>query len=688
MRSATRGTLPPAFPTFRTRAVSLKRAASFLLRHFAICVTLVYAAGAGLWVLLSDRWLALFSSDANQLSRLHTYKGLAFVALTALLLFLVLEFLSSRLSGKHPHYPAGIAVRRLGLRTQLVTLVFAVAIPLLAVLGYALYRQADSDAKRASNLALSLAQIAAADASDFVLNTQHLLAQLARRDYIRSGDLARCAPALQDVSLMSPHATFANLLVTDEQGQIVCSTLRETGVGLRSVAQAEWFYLVRGATRLAMGKPLHGPLTGRWVLPVAYPLRDADGAFRGALHAAIDLKRMQPIANNVKLPQGTIMRITGSDGTVIAQWPDSDDWVGKNTRGVEITEIMLARKHGIARTVGLDGIERIYGYTPVSGTDWFAVSGVPTAVVFADVRIQALESALLGSAILVLVALLAYALSRNIERPITAIARVAVEVAAGNTETRAPIAGSLQTASVAREFNRMLDVRAELEKERQRYIDQLRGLAARLVEVEEEQHRDLARELHDRVGQNLSALMMSLDIVKGRLPADGVAELRERIDDCRVMLEDTMTHVREVLADLRPPLLDDFGLLSALRDYAQRYTKRHGIPVLVSGNDLQRRLGHAEETALFRVAQEALSNTAKHAQASEIRINLSDAGFMEIEDNGIGFAIGNPQARPTWGLIGMRERMQSIGGTLQVDSRPGGGTRVVARIRREQEQCA
>ena len=204
----------------------------------------------------------------------------------------------------------------------------------------------------------------------------------------------------------------------------------------------------------------------------------------------------------------------------------------------------------------------------------------------------------------------------------------------------------------------------------------LRALSRRLVQAEENERRRIARELHDQVGQNLSALNINLDIVLGSLKE---AALRRRLEDSLKLVDGTLQSIEAVMAELRPPLLDEYGLGAALAWYAEEYAQRTGIQVSVDkAGDPGSALRPETAVALFRIAQEALNNVAKHAGAKLARIGLSLEGeemTLCIEDDGRGFDPAQaPRAR--WGMTTMRERAEAAGGTLSVETSPGLGTTV------------
>ncbi len=217
---------------------------------------------------------------------------------------------------------------------------------------------------------------------------------------------------------------------------------------------------------------------------------------------------------------------------------------------------------------------------------------------------------------------------------------------------------------------------------------ELRALAARLAEAEETERQHLARELHDEVGQGLTALGLNLTLLKTQMSQKAAGPLLTRLADAVALVEKIGETIRNVMAELRPPVLDDYGLLSALRWYGGEFSQRTGIGVEVQGEEATPRLARPVELALFRIAQEALTNIAKHAAASEVALSEmieSDTVRLVIADNGVGFdqaRMGQPEGRYRWGLMNMSERAAAAGGSCHVESQPGQGTRVVVEVGR------
>jgi two-component system sensor histidine kinase UhpB len=214
---------------------------------------------------------------------------------------------------------------------------------------------------------------------------------------------------------------------------------------------------------------------------------------------------------------------------------------------------------------------------------------------------------------------------------------------------------------------------------------QIRDLLRRLVSVQEAERRRFSANLHDLVGQSLSVLSIGLETIRGMLPGAPSRKADAAFKDMGQVLKETMGAVREVMSDLRPPLLDDYGLYAALEWHAQQLEGRTGLRVTVEGAKLDPRPDAEVEMALFRIAQEALTNVAKHAGGSRARVVLSGAAQrvrLVVEDDGRGIeatTAANDAGTTGWGMAVMRERAVAVGGKMRVES-PGRGTRIVVEV--------
>lgn len=231
-------------------------------------------------------------------------------------------------------------------------------------------------------------------------------------------------------------------------------------------------------------------------------------------------------------------------------------------------------------------------------------------------------------------------------------------------------------------IRRTLHLETELQKryeEGKRARIELQDLSARLVAAQEEERRAISRELHDEVGQSLSALLMEAGNAAARVP-EGATDLRRHVDSIKKLGEASVNVIRNMTLLLRPSMLDDFGLVPALEWQAREVSKRTGLRVQVKAEEGPEELPDQLRTCIYRVVQEALHNCARHSQARSVKVIVKQEAHkivLSVEDDGHGFDAGRVRGL---GLVGMEERVTHLGGAFEVRSRPGAGTRVAVEL--------
>ena len=228
--------------------------------------------------------------------------------------------------------------------------------------------------------------------------------------------------------------------------------------------------------------------------------------------------------------------------------------------------------------------------------------------------------------------------------------------------------------------------RRRTERELKTSQERLRALARRLAEIDDKARKNLSRELHDEVGQNLTVLGLNLNILRSLVPKDDSGLAESRIGDSLALVKQTTQRFRNLMGSLRSPVLDDYGLVAALQFYAKQYANRTGIAVQVRGPKQRPLLDARCENALFRIVQESLINVLKHAQATEVIITVSSTArrlHLSVEDNGVGFdqlKLKDTESQPSWGLATMSERALVVNGSFRIKSSPGLGTHVLVEV--------
>lgn len=279
--------------------------------------------------------------------------------------------------------------------------------------------------------------------------------------------------------------------------------------------------------------------------------------------------------------------------------------------------------------------------------------------------------------ILFLGLVIAYGLASILTVPVARLADAARAVGRGEFRWKAPVWAKDEIGSLGSAFNEMSE---DLKHKEEMRVQ----LLAKVINAQEDERKRIARELHDDTGQSLTSFMVGLKFIEG---ATNVTQAREKATELRALAARTLDEVHHLATELRPSLLDDLGLASAIQRYAQEYSTSMSINVDTHVTGIsEQRLPSEIEVTVYRIVQEALTNVAKHAEAKNVSVVLRrrDSSLVAvIEDDGKGFNVNETMASPSGkklGLFGMYERAALIGGRLSIESNPGAGTTVFLEV--------
>jgi len=271
----------------------------------------------------------------------------------------------------------------------------------------------------------------------------------------------------------------------------------------------------------------------------------------------------------------------------------------------------------------------------------------------------------------------------RLQQLIAALSRRTVALAASNVKLRREVIQRKATEEALRQsdlhYSRML-------KHSDRQQKQLRHLSRQILSAQEEERKEISRELHDVIAQTLTSINLRLGLLKKQSTLN-TKGLDRNIALTQKLVEKAVNIVHQFARELRPAVLDDLGLVPALHSFMKSFTERTGILTRLSSFSGVENLDTTRRTVLFRVAQEALTNVARHAHASKVEASLRKLSngslCMRIHDNGKAFEVSrvpSPRGRKHLGLLGMRERVEMVGGHFDIASAPGKGTTVIAQI--------
>jgi PAS domain S-box-containing protein len=355
----------------------------------------------------------------------------------------------------------------LPIRTRLALLVLATALPLIALIAYNGYTQAEQDADRAADEALRAAQAAATETENMLQSARQLLSHLAQRPGVRTLDTRSCDPIFASFRGLFP--IYTNLVTVSRDGVPVCSAIPPPrGTPDRLNPSLPLLEAMRTGN-FAVGQVSAGVFTGRWVLLVAHPLPAAEGGESpGVVALAIDLASLRLARGAGELPPKAVARVVDAHGVVIASSVEPESWIGQSLAHIPWFKQLVPGKASTGQSPDHGGMPRIFGVAPVRGTAWHASVGIPVEVIYGPVRDRTLVSIGLSLMAALLAGVLAYAIARRTVAPVEAMA------AAARQASVSPTLGALHTLelggaprevqALADDFCSMLDARAAAEQ--------------------------------------------------------------------------------------------------------------------------------------------------------------------------------------------------------------------------------
>ncbi len=569
---------------------------------------------------------------------------------------------------------------KLPIRRQLYALVLAVGLPLVGLVMKDIEDDGEHDVRIAGTAALGLAENTAAYARESLRIDRELLGRIAEQPLVRALDSSRCDPVFS--VFLQMHPEFANLVTLNQTGEVICSAAPLPQGRIFPVADTDWFRRGLREDRFVVGQPSLGRMAEKWSAMHVQPIHDELGKVTGVIAAPKELANFLPRLDHRTLQAGTVYRVLDHEGALIASFPPAEEWMGKKLRGKGFADLAQMGKEGIAQTRGEDDVERIYGFSRIPGVDWHVAVGIPFDAILAENQQAMTLNALIALAIVLALIPVAWVLSLRITEPIHRISKAAGEIAAGRLDARAPEEGATEIAEMGRQFNKMCDIRKQVTTALKETSDRCQQLSHRLLEIQETERHNLAHKLHDEIGQALTAIKIHLQAMQR---PSSTRTSSAHFDECIRTVEQALQQVREISLNLRPPLLDEVGLSAALRSQLDRQANAAGLTAQFASDSFPERPHPDLETICFRVAQEAVTNVVRHAEATQISVELlrrDEELHLLINDDGKGF---DPQAArkralsgESMGLLSMEERVSLAGGWLKLDSSPQQGTRIHA----------
>jgi signal transduction histidine kinase len=589
-----------------------------------------------------------------------------------------------------------------GLRFRLALLVALVCIPLVGLTLNTAWESRRHQISSWQQRSQKLMQLATREEEKLVGQTRQLLMAVAESAPVQRGNPRACRGYLAEISASYP--LYSNLGVIKTNGEVLASTTPMAGFipqpqnsFFARALQTRAFAISEFPFRLAQPPSAHVGLSGApGTVEFGCPVFDNEGRIQAVVFATLNLATLNHLGSEVpmQLPKGAIWSQVDSKGFILARYPEPERWSGQPLPEPALLERVLQDSHGIVQARDSKGVRQVYAFTTMRsqlvGGPVVTILGTPRDTLFAEAdRALVRNLSWLGVAV-ALAFLIGWGGSNFlIVRPIRALVRSSARLARGDLTARSTMPrtrGELGELSLT--FKQMADALTERDLEQKRASIQVQNLSHRLVQVQETERRHIARELHDEIGQSLTVAEMNLQAAL-RANTSGnwntADDISRRLKNSIQAVEQVLEQVKNLSLNLRPSMLDDLGLEPTLRWYTERHAAVAGLRAHLRIEPLEDRLDPVIETECFRVAQEALTNVVRHAQASSVTVETRHQNgqlLLSVRDDGIGFDVAAQRERAvlggSLGLLSMEERTALAGGGLNFFSNPNGGTEVRA----------
>lgn len=632
-----------------------------------------------------------------------------------------------------PGHRAGGAVSQ-SLLWRVMTLVVVGMAGVLAAFGVASVLAVNESRDHTLDERRALAR-AAAHHVDYVVRQS--LASLDELALAEGFDLADGDPLPEQQALRRTYlgSIFSRgLYLTDAQGHLLLTESAGPARAGDDLGTIPTVTAALTADRPNVSELVPGIGDGTPVILMAAPVRDTDGLVQGAVIGEIALTgpSLSEIITSGALGKTGYAQIVDRHGTVLASTLP-DELLQENPHENMIADLARSKEDSAGSchschesadaTTPAPREKEVMAFAPLEAAPWGVLIRQPESEALAPARRLEQRALWLGVPAFIIALLFAWATVRSVVGPVRVLTAAAQRLAAGDLSQPVPEMGNDEIGRLGRAFEGMrvrlkeaLEAVEEWARELERRVhertreleasrDHLRSAAEenaalyrevqakdaargellkKVITAQEEERRRIARELHDETSQNLSVLAMGLETA-GTAAGDE-AHARDNLGGLRDLAVRTLDGVHRLVYDLRPSVLDDLGLLAGLRWYAESRLEPLGIRVSLMISGEERRLPGDLETAIFRIGQEAISNIARHANASNAFLIVhfhGDRVTLEVEDDGEGFDASDAVAGSEdhgWGLLGIRERAGLFGGSLEITSTRGTGTHVEVSI--------
>jgi signal transduction histidine kinase len=584
------------------------------------------------------------------------------------------------------------------IRVRLILLILFATLPAFGLVLYTAIEEQRLAATAAQKEALRLARLVAEDHRELIEETRGLLIAMAQYSAVRNHDSAQCNEFFTAL-LQHYRGDYTNLAAIGRDGNMICSAIPVTQPF--SAAHELWFRQAMQSRDFSLSDYRIGRVSGKAQVSLTYSVLGPDDQVHTIVLAGLSLDRVKPLIAKVQLPMGSVAALIDHNGIVLARYPESGESVGHAFSNAPIFGTnLINQSDGQAQSAAVDGVSRFYAFTHLGvaprNKDVSVIVGIPEEIVLAQANRTLKRNLILLGLVGILAMMVAWLVGNLfIIHPVSSLVAATEHLAAGNLSVRTgPPYQDGELGELKQAFDKMAETLQTRQADAKRAEEELRGsreqlrqLAAHLQSVREEERTRISREIHDGLGQALTGLKMDLSwLIRKRdenhnsLSQDS---LREKTKSLLDVVDSIIQTVRTISTELRPGVLDYLGLAAAIEWQVHEFQKRTATECELSLPTEEIPIDATCSTAMFRIFQETLTNIARHAQATKVKINLEEkdnSAILEVADNGRGIRQSNLSDPKSLGLLGIRERALLLGGEVSIRRNDGEGTTVSVRI--------
>lgn len=578
------------------------------------------------------------------------------------------------------------------LRGQLLFLVCLASLPALLFMFFAAENERTAAFERIQRESIQLAVMTSREHTHQIRGARALLSWLGEK-VTREG---LQSPVFKDSdflrALLAGHPQLANIGVLTADGQVISSAYPLSNY--RSWKDNPAYLAALGSKTVEAGSYITSPIFKRPTLNHAYAVRNSENQAIAVLFDGLNLDWFAEMTRYARLSKGVSLFIADGEGNVLVssqtQSTNSDETFSGQAHFPEMSVLVKSERGAVLGLDSTDARHYVVAAPLEEAPGLYMVAAVPYDQVVGQANTIFYRTLLsLGLLVLFTAIMVFVTMELGMLRGIRSLTSAAKRLGAGDFSARAKIPrGRNEFASLANTFNAMADTLVERHNEAIEVQQRLRALANRIQEAREEEAARISRELHDEMAQSLTAMKIDLSQLQACCPANRFDEpcalaLKQTVTDMTGCIGAMVDLVRRISSELRPGVLDKLGLTEALQWLASEITARTDLAIQVEADDSYTFVDKKVSLTLFRIAQEALTNVIRHAEAQivEIRlITMCEKIVLTVCDDGKGIPSRVPDGEKSFGIIGMRERAMLLGGHLSICGDQKQGTTVTATV--------